>query len=174
MIPGEACRTDGAVVAAQHGRGRCAHAPPRHVLIAIQAEADAGVAARAQADPIAGRHDILVGIGPVLALTIRAEIGDIARFRLGAELASYAGLMPRVDASAGRYWTGPITREGSPWLRWAFFAEAAMHGVRRPDALGRWARLLAVRKGAFKARVALARRLCDEIVAVWPRVTFDA
>jgi transposase len=143
----------------------------RHLLIALQAEAiaaEAVVAARAQADAIARRLDRLVGIGPVLALTIRAEVGDIARFRRGAELASYAGLVPRVDASAGRYWSGPITREGSPWLRWAF-VEAAMHGVRRPDAVGRWARQLAVRKGAFKARVALARRLCDEIVAVWPR-----
>jgi transposase len=111
---------------------------------------------------------MLVGIGPVLALTIRAEVGDIARFRRGAELASYAGLVPRVDASASRYRTGPITREGSPWLRWAF-VEAAIHGVRRPDAVGRWARQLAVRKGVCKARVALARRLCDEIVAVWPR-----
>jgi transposase len=143
----------------------------RHVLTAIQAEAvaaDAGVAARAQADPIARRLDMLVGIGPVLALTIRAEVGDIARFRRGAELASYAGLVPRVDASASRYRTGPITREGSPWLRWAF-VEAAVHGIRRPDGVGRWARQLAVRKGVCKARVALARRLCDEIVAVWPR-----
>jgi transposase len=114
----------------------------RHVLTAIQAEAvaaDAGVAARAQGDPIARRLDMLVGIGPVLALTIRAKIGDIARFRRGAELASYAGLVPRVDASASRYRTGPITREGSPWLRWAF-VEAAVHGIRRPDGVGRWAR----------------------------------
>jgi transposase len=104
----------------------------------------------------------------VLGLTIRAEVGDITRFRRGAELASYAGLVPRVDASADRYWTGRITREGAPWLRWAL-VEAAMHAHRRSDALGRWARQLAVRKGVFKARIAFARRLCDEIVAVWPR-----
>ena len=133
-------------------------------------EAEATVAARAAADPIARALDALVGVGPVLALTLRAEIGDITRFRRGAELASYAGLVPRVDASAGRYWSGRITRQGSPWLRWAL-VEAAMHAIRRPDAIGRWARQLAVRKGAFKARVALARRLCDDVVSVWPRVT---
>ena len=55
-------------------------------------------------------------------------------------------------------------------MRWAL-VEAAMHAIRRPDAIGRWARQLAVRKGAFKARVALARRLCDDVVSVWPRVT---
>jgi transposase len=144
----------------------------RHMLIAIQSEAvdaDARLTQRAQDDPIAGALDTLVGIGPVLGLTIRAEVGDITRFRRGAELASYAGLVPRVDASADRYWSGRITREGAPWLRWAL-VEAAMHARRRSDALGRWARQLAVRKGLFKARIAFARRLCDEIVAVWPPV----
>lgn len=143
----------------------------RHMLTAIQteaAEADARLTARAHDDVVACALDTVVGIGPVLGLTIRAEIGDITRFRRGAELASYAGLVPRVDASADRYWSGRITREGAPWLRWAL-VEAAMHARRRPDALGRWARQLAVRKGVFKARIAFARRLCDEILDVWPR-----
>ncbi|MGH9140042.1 MAG: transposase [Vicinamibacterales bacterium] len=145
----------------------------RPVLIAIQAEAvaaEAAVAARAQADPIARARDALVGIGPVLALTIRAEVGEGQRFARGAALASYAGLVPRVDASADRYWSGRITREGSPWLRWAL-VEAAMHAIRRQDAVGRWARPLAVRKGGCKARVALARRLGDDIVQVWREVS---
>jgi transposase len=42
------------------------------------------------------------GLGPVLALTIRAEVGDLRRFPTPGHLASYAGLVPRVDASAGR------------------------------------------------------------------------
>ncbi|HEX7797743.1 MAG TPA: IS110 family transposase [Vicinamibacterales bacterium] len=143
----------------------------RHMLGAVHAEAldaEARLTARAKADPMACALDTLVGIGPVLGLTIRAEIGDITRFRRGAELASYAGLVPRVDASADRYWSGRITREGAPWLRWAL-VEAAMHARHRHDALGRWARQLAIRKGVFKARVAFARRLCDDIVQVWPR-----
>jgi transposase len=145
----------------------------RQVLIAIQTEAvaaDTAVATRAQADPVARALDALVGIGPVLALTIRAEVGDGQRFARGAAVASYAGLVPRVDASADRYWSGRITREGSPWLRWAL-VEAAMHAIRRQDGVGRWARQLAVRKGGCKARVALARRLCDDIVQVWRAVS---
>lgn len=130
--------------------------------------ADAEVTARAAADPIAEVLATVTGIGPVLALTIRAEIGDIARFRRGPELASYAGLVPRVDWSAGHCYYGRITREGSPWLRWAL-VQAAMHAVRRQDATGRWARRLAVKRGAYKARVAAARVLCNEIVARWPR-----
>jgi hypothetical protein len=46
--------------------------------------------------------------------------------------------------------------------------EAAIHQFRRQDALGRWARRLAVRIGGLKARVAVARALCSEVVAVWP------
>jgi len=143
------------------------------LLQAIHAEvaqADAAVRTRAAQDPIAQALDTLVGIGPVVAVTLRAEIGDIRRFPRGAQLASYAGLVPRVHQSGGHGYVGRITRDGAPWVRWAL-VEAAIHAIRRPDALGRWARRLQARKGVTKARVALARRLCDDIVAVWPRTT---
>ena len=130
--------------------------------------ADAEVKDRAAADPIAGALAGLTDLGPVLALTIRAEVGDIRRFANGPALASYAGLVPRVDRSADRAYHGRITKDGSPWLRWAL-VEAAMHAMKRTDATGRWARRLAVRKGGAKARVALARVLCDDVVALWPR-----
>jgi transposase len=124
------------------------------------------VARQAKADAIACALDAIRGIGPVLALMIRAEIGTIHRFGHPAQLASYAGLVPRVVQSGARCRTGAITREGSPWLRWAL-VEAAVHGITRRDAVGRWARRLARQKGALKARVAVARRLCDEVFQVW-------
>jgi transposase len=128
--------------------------------------ADTAVRAAAADDPIAVGLTRLVGVGPVLGLVVRAEIGTIDRFPRGAALACYAGIVSRVEASATRYRTGAITREGSPWLRWAL-VEIAMHALKRPDRLGRWARRLAVQKGIKRARVALARRLCDEIVITW-------
>lgn len=130
--------------------------------------AEADLRTRAAADSIAHALDALTGIGPVLALTLRAEIGEIARFPDGPALACYAGLVPRVQQSADRRYHGRITRQGSPWLRWAL-VEAARHAIRRTDATGRWARRLAMRKGLFKARVALARKLCDDVLAIWPR-----
>jgi transposase len=136
--------------------------------IHVDAEAaDAEVRHRAAADPIAMALTEWVGIGPVMGLTIRAEIGDIARFARGAALACYAGLVPRIDSSADRLYRGRITRAGSPWLRWAL-VDMARHAIKRPDAVGRWARRLAVRKGLHKARVALARVLCDQVVTTWP------
>lgn len=137
-----------------------------HAAHAEARAAEAAVRTAAAADPIAVGLTRLVGIGPVLSLVLRAEIGTIDRFPRGAALACYAGIVSRVDASAGRYRTGAITRAGSPWLRWAL-VEVAMHALKRPDRLGRWARRLAVQKGVKRARVALARRLCDEIVTTW-------
>ena len=144
----------------------------RRVLVLVRTEADGlerEIQRLAAADPIAIALQRVPGIGPVLAVLIRAEIGDRHRFATPGHLASYAGLVPRVDASAGRYYSGRITRRGSPWLRWAL-VEAAMHGPRRRDPTGRWARRLAVRKGALKARIAIARALCADILTAWPIV----
>jgi transposase len=131
--------------------------------------ADAEVRQGARLDPIATILEEMVGIGPVLAMTVRAEIGDITRFPRGAALACYAGLVPRVDSRADRVHHGRITRDGSPWLRWAL-VERARHAIKRQDRVGRWARRLAVRKGLYNARVALARVLCDEIVTTWGKM----
>ena len=118
------------------------------LLRAVQAECVAAqqrVEAAAAGDPIAVALRTLVGVGPVLSLTLRAEIGTIARFAHGRYLASYAGLVSEVSASANSVRYGAITRAGSPWLRWAL-VEVAMHAVKRRDPVGRWARRLAVRE----------------------------
>ena len=144
----------------------------RGVLAVVRTEiarAETDVRALSATDPVAQALQALRGIGPLLALTVRAEIGDIRRFPTGAHLASFAGLVPRVEASAGRVRYGRLTKQGSPWLRWALI-EAAMHGTTRTDRIGRWGRGLAVRKGALKARVALARVLCEEIHRHWSRI----
>jgi len=131
------------------------------------ADAERDVLAAAAQDPIALALQTIPGVGPVLALLIRAEVGDLGRFPTPGHLASYAGLVPGVDNSARRVRYGRITRRGSPWLRWAL-VEAAIHGTRRTDRIGRWGRGLAVRKGAMKARVALARALCADVFRQWP------
>jgi transposase len=143
----------------------------RHVLADVRAQLVPVVAAMrtvAATDPIAAVLDQRPGFGPVFSVTLRAEIGTMTRFPDGPHLASYAGLVPRVERSASRHWSGRITKAGSPWMRWVLI-EAAIHQFRRQDDFGRWARQLAVRKGILKARVAVARALCDELFDVWPR-----
>jgi transposase len=141
----------------------------RRVLADLHAQLTpvlATIETTAATDPIVRALDARPGFGPVFSLTVRAEVGTITRFPDGPHLASYAGLVPRVERSAGRGWTGRITKAGSPWLRWTLI-EAAIHNFRRQDEFGRWARRLAVRKGMLKARVAVARALCDEILVTW-------
>jgi transposase len=140
-----------------------------HALLSVDTvarEAQAEVVAAAEADPIAHTLATRVGIGPVLALTVRAEVGTISRFATWPQLASYAGLVPRGASSGGVTRHGAITREGSPWLRWAF-VEAAIHAMQRQDRTGRWARQLAMRKSICPARVALARVLCRDSYRAW-------
>ena len=119
-------------------------------------------------DSIAAALDRRPGFGPIFSVTLRAEVGTITRFPDGPHLASYAGVVPRVERSAGRQWTGRITKTGSPWLRWVLI-EAAIHQFRRQDEFGSWARRLAIKTGMLKARVAVARALCTEVFAAWPR-----
>ncbi|MER5918453.1 IS110 family transposase [Streptomyces sp. NPDC001982] len=59
------------------------------------------------------------GIGPIFAAVMVAEIGDVTRFAGPAQLCSWAGLTPRHRASDTRVHRGPITKQGSPLLRWA-------------------------------------------------------
>jgi transposase len=154
------------------GRAGEAVAGLRALLLAVHGQltgVDQAVREEAAGDPVVRALMTITGVGPVLGLTIRAEIGTIHRFSRAPEVASYAGLVPRIDASASRVYHGRITRRGSPWLRWAL-VEAAIHRMRQTDGRGRWARRLAVRKGALKARVAMARRLCEEVFVVWRQV----
>jgi transposase len=130
---------------------------------------EADVAREALADPVVQRLQTLHGIGPVIGLMLRAEIGDIARFSTPGHLASYAGLVPQVDSSASRTRYGHITKDGSPWLRWAL-GEIGLQTLRRRDRLGRWGRKLAMRKSPLLAQVALAREMCREILMVWRQV----
>jgi transposase len=127
------------------------------------------VAREALADPIVQRLQTLHGIGPVLGVMLRAEIGDVGRFPTPGHLASYAGLVPQVNSSASRTHYGRITKDGSPWLRWAL-VEVGVQTLRRRDPVGRWGRKLALRKGAMKAYVALAREMCRDIMEAWQRV----
>ena len=71
------------------------------------------------------------GIGWVLAYTIAAEIGDLARFSSPGKLAGYSGLCPRVYQSGESDRRGPLAKQGPKYLRWAL-VEAAVHARSHP------------------------------------------
>jgi transposase len=91
---------------------------------------------RAIADAMAALDQHLTtipGVGPVLAATILAEIGDVTRFARVEALVAYAGLDPGVFESGqfqGR--RQHISKRGSPYLRRALYLAA--HAARGRDA----------------------------------------
>jgi len=98
------------------------------------------------------------GVGPIIATTIVAEIGDVRRFNSPKALCNWAGLTPRIRSSAGITRHGHISKEGSPFLRTAM-TQATMIASRISP---RWRLVyenLSKRCGKKGARVAVARRL---------------
>ena len=71
------------------------------------------------------------GFGWINAYTVASEIGDIDRFASPAKLVGYTGLCPRVYQSGNTDRRGPISKQGSRYLRWALF-EAALHACNHP------------------------------------------
>ena len=98
------------------------------------------------------------GVGAITAMFIAAEIEDIGRFKSYRHLSSYAGLVPRLDASADKQRTGRITKQGSPYLRTALI-EAAQAAVRTKSRLNLFFRRRIVRSGYQKAIVATAHKI---------------
>jgi transposase len=102
------------------------------------------------------------GIGPYSALVILAEIDDIERFPSAKHLCSYAGLVPSTRSSGGHIHHGPITKEGSPWLR-TVMVEAAQMVVRFSPTLAIYRDRIAAKHGRNAAKVAVARKLLTAV-----------
>jgi transposase len=113
---------------------------------------------RASCDPRAQLLMTIPGVGPITAMFIAAEIEDIGRFKSYRHLASYAGLVPRLDASADKQRMGRITKQGSPYLRTAL-VEAAQATTRTKSRLNIYFRKRIVRSGYQKAIVATAHKI---------------
>ena len=106
------------------------------------------------------------GVGPIVAATVLAEIGDFGRFPDGKAIGRYAGLTPRVFASGGKERHGHISKTGPPDLRWVL-QQAAWMAIRCDESIKR--RWLKIARGSGKkaAAVAIARQL---LVALWQMV----
>jgi transposase len=120
-------------------------------------------------DPRAELLMTIPGVAHLTAYLLLCEIGDIGRFSTPRKLAAYGGIVPIVRESANRHYRGHITREGSSYIRWAM-VEAACKAPSRDESLNRAYRRIARRRGALKARVAIARRL---LMAVWYVLTYQ-
>lgn len=136
------------------------------------------IAAEAQANVLATLLQTVPGIGPLLALTIVAEIGDIRRFETAQKLRGYSGLVPMVRQSGEHRYTGPLKKRGNHRLRWALVMAAghfAASTTTRTLSLTRRYRHHVYQHGPNPAKVARARRLVDIIFAMLrDKTVFDS
>lgn len=110
------------------------------------------------------------GVGPVVAATVLAEIGDFLRFPDGKAIGRYAGLAPRLFASGGKERHGHISKTGPADLRWVL-QQAAWTAIRCDESIKR--RWLKISRGSGKkaAAVAVARQI---LVVLWQMVRQQA
>jgi transposase len=118
------------------------------------------VAERVREDePAIAQLDTIPGVGRYVAEALVAEIGtDMARFPSANHLASWAGMCPGNNESAGRRRSGK-TRKGSPWLRSLLIQAAHAAARKRGTYLSALYRRLAARRGKSRAAVAVGHAI---------------
>ena len=106
-----------------------------------------------------GQLDTIPGVGRQTAQAIVAEIGvDMSRFATSGHLASWAGVCPGNDQSAGKQRSGK-TGKGSKWLRVALIQAAHAAGHTNKSYLSAQYHRLASRLGKKKAVIAVAHSI---------------
>jgi transposase len=113
--------------------------------------------------------DTIPGIDQVTACCLVAEIGaQMEQFPSAAHLASWAGLCPGNDESAGKRRSGK-TRKGNPWLRRVLVQAAWAASHVKKGYLSAQFRRIAARRGRNRALIAVAHKLLIIIYHVLQR-----
>jgi transposase len=100
------------------------------------------------------------GVGPALAMSFEAYIGDGRRFSSGAQVANYTGLVPRIDCSGETNHYGSITKRGCVAIRRvAIQAAWAMVQSRNGGSFKEFYQRRSSDIGKKKAIVAVARKM---------------
>jgi transposase len=102
-------------------------------------------------------------------MTFRSAIDQPERFVKSKAVGAHFGLTPRKYQSGEIDWTGRISKVGDAMVRTALFEAANVILTRavRFSALKAWALRVASRRGAKKAKVALARKLAVVMHRMW-------
>lgn len=130
---------------------------------------DRKVRDQARADPVCRRLMTVPGVGAIVALGYVTAIDDPTRFAKSRSVGPALGLTPGRYQSQETDRVGAITRAGDPRARVALFeaAHVMMTRVARCFPSKAWAMRVAARRGAKRAKVALARKLALILHRSW-------
>jgi transposase len=126
-----------------------------------------------RADAVCRQLMTAPGVGALVAVTFKTAVDDPGRFRSSKAVGAHFGLTPRKYQSGETDVTGGISKVGDAMVRTALY-EAANVILSRPtrfSALKRWAMEVARRRGAKRAKVALARKLAGVLHRMWAHGT---
>lgn len=142
------------------------------VRTALQAEftrLHRALLALVRADPVCRQLMSVPGVGAVVAITFKSGVDDPTRFRRSRDVGPHFGLTPRKYQSGEIDVTGSISKVGDRMVRTALYEAASVMLTRtvRMSPLKIWAMGVARRRGAKKARVALARKLAVVLHRMW-------
>jgi transposase len=131
----------------------------------------------ARSDEVLRRLRTVPGVGPVTAITFKAVVDRVERFKRAHQLESYLGLVPGERSSGEKRHRGRLTKQGNARARW-LLVEAAWTAFRgkAPGTAGlaAWGNRIAARRGKRIALVAMARKLAGILFALWRhQVDFD-
>ena len=125
-------------------------------------EINAKINAAHKANEVSQRLATIPGIGPIIALTLAAEI-DPNAFESGCHLAAWAGLTPQEHSTGGKQRMGGISRAGNERLRALFVsgATSVLNAAMKPGSppMTAWLQALLLRKPRKLAAVALANKM---------------
>jgi transposase len=115
----------------------------------------------------------LPGVGPILAITIALEVGDVTRFPDASHLASYSGTVPRVNSSGGKTRFGRVRPDVNRHLKVAFVEAGnaiVLQQARKPEShTVRLYQRIKANKGHGKAVMAVGRHLAESTYWVLKR-----
>lgn len=122
-----------------------------------------------RADPVCRQLMSVPGVGAIVAITFKSGIDDPTRFKRSRDVGPRFGLTPRKYQSGELDVTGSISKVGDRMVRTALYeaASAMLTRTVRFSGLKAWAMAIAKRRGTWKARVALARKLGVILHRMW-------
>ena len=130
---------------------------------------DKAVRVLVKSNPTCGHLMGVPGIGVLSVLAYVSTIEDPARFGRSRSVGAHLGLTPKQYQSGEIDRSGRISKCGDALARTLMYEAAVvlMTRVKRALGLKDWARSIAKRSGAGKARVALARKLAAILHSMW-------
>jgi transposase len=120
-------------------------------------------------DAICRKLMTVPSVGPLVAITYKSAMDDPNRITKSKAAGALFGLTPKKYQSGEKDVTGGITRAGDEMVRTALYeaANVLLARITRFSKLKRWGMDVAKRRGAKRAKVALARKIAVILHRMW-------